>query len=150
MIRSQSLYDMTFEEAKEALDGILSAIAFGMRATVHTTTRATPSQLIFGRDAMLNVRFQADWKYISDRKTRLIKQNNERENKTRIPHEYKVDDLVTVKEDHSRKHAGSLYAGPYRIIRVHDNGTVTLSQDTNRGGVVTQRWNIRNIFPYKA
>jgi hypothetical protein len=31
-------------------DGILSAIAFAVRATVHTTTRATPSQLIFGRD----------------------------------------------------------------------------------------------------
>ena len=96
------------------------------------------------------MRFQADWKFISDQKTRLIRQNNKNENKKRTPHEYKVDDLVTVKQDQSRKHGGPLFAGPYRITRVHDNGTVTLSQNTTRGGVVTQRWNIRNIFPYKA
>ena len=34
--------------------GILGAVAFGLRATVHTTSKATPMQLVFGRDAILN------------------------------------------------------------------------------------------------
>ena len=57
MIRSHALYDMQPDKAKDLIDGILTAVAFGMRATVHTTSRATPTQLVFGRDAMLNACF---------------------------------------------------------------------------------------------
>ena len=41
-------------------NGVLSAVAFAMRATIHTTTRATPMQLVFGRDAIHNVHFEAN------------------------------------------------------------------------------------------
>ena len=76
--------------------GVLAAIRAAMRATVHTTTRATPSQLVFGRDAMLNVSFEADWQYIKDQKQKLILQNNQRENAKRLPHTYKVGDKVMI------------------------------------------------------
>ena len=52
--------------------GILMAVAFGVQATVHTTMRASPSQLVFGRDAILNIRHQADWAFIKDWKEKLI------------------------------------------------------------------------------
>jgi len=130
--------------------GILTAIAFAMRATVHTTTRATPTQLVFNRDAMHNVRFEADWKYIKERKQRLIRQNLKRENKNRIPHTYAVNDQVAVKQDPSRKHGEDRYRGPYRVTHVFPNGTVRLEQSTPSGGVVNQTWNIRNVVPYKA
>jgi transposase InsO family protein len=42
--------------------GILGAVGFGMRTTVHTTMRATPMQLVFNRDAIHNVRFEANWR----------------------------------------------------------------------------------------
>ena len=67
---------------------------FGLRATYHTTTQATPSQLVFGRDAILNTVFQANWKYIRDRKQAIISKNNKRENKKRIPHTYQVGDKI--------------------------------------------------------
>ena len=35
--------------------GILVAVMFTTRETVHSTNRATPMQLVFGRDAILNV-----------------------------------------------------------------------------------------------
>jgi hypothetical protein len=54
---------------------------FALHATYHTTLQATPMQLVFGRDAMLNVQFQANWKLVHDRKQKLIKYNNEQENK---------------------------------------------------------------------
>jgi len=49
--------DMTTEDAWE---GILSAAMFALRATYQTTLQATSTQLVFGRDAMLNVKFQAN------------------------------------------------------------------------------------------
>ena len=67
--------------------GILSAMHQAVCSTVHTTTRAMPTQLVFGRDAILNVSFEADWQCIKQRKQTLIQQNNRRENKDRIPHQ---------------------------------------------------------------
>jgi len=53
MIRTFSV--QTMDEANP-WDGILAAVAFAVRATVHTTTtRATPAQLIFGHDAIFQV-----------------------------------------------------------------------------------------------
>jgi hypothetical protein len=130
--------------------GVLSAVAFAMRATLHTTSQATPSQLVFGRDAITNVNFIANWQYIKDRKQTLIQKNNARENAKRIPHEYRVGDTVMVRQDPTRKHDGDSYKGPFTVSQVKDNGTVLLSRGTPRGGVVVQTWNIRQIYPYKA
>jgi hypothetical protein len=149
LIRSQQIRDI-----RDLVDGdwsgVLSALGFAMRATVHTTSRATPAQLVFGRDAVLNVSFEADWQYIKARKQKLIKQNNQRENATRLPHDYNVGDKVLVEQDPNRKHGANRYKGPYAITHVFDNGTVRLTQDTPKGGVVSQTWNIRELTPYKA
>ena len=137
----------------QALDqwaGVLSAVGFAMRSTVHTTNRATPAQLVFNRDAIHNVRFEADWQYIRQRKQRVILQNNKRENASRVDYTYKVGDEVMIMQDHNRKHGEDRYEGPHRVSRVHDNGTVQLTYDTPKGGVVEQRWNVRNIYPYTA
>jgi len=53
------------------------------------------SQLVFGQNAMLNVKFEADWQLIKQRKQRIIYQNNQRENSKRIPYQYKVGDKVS-------------------------------------------------------
>jgi hypothetical protein len=67
---------------------------FATRATYHMTTQATPAQLVFGRDAILNTKFDANWKLICDRKQRAIYQNNQKENSKRISHTYRVGDAV--------------------------------------------------------
>ena len=69
----------TFEVQKDELDeddpwsGILAATMFATRATVHTTLQKTPMQLVFGRDAILNIAHDACWNLIKDRKQKLIK-----------------------------------------------------------------------------
>ena len=130
-------------------DGILSSVAKGVRSTVHTTLRATPTQLVFGRDAILNISFEADWQYIKERKQKLIVQNNKRENAKRVPHQYNVGDKVLVIENPNRKFGEDYHKGPFEISDVYDNGTVKLKQDTPAGGVVYQTWNIRNVTPYR-
>ena len=129
--------------------GVLAAIRAAMRATVHTTTRATPSQLVFGRDAMLNVSFEADWQYIKDRKQKLILQNNKRENAKRLPHTYKVGDKVMIRLAPNRKHGADHFAGPHTVNAINNNGTVKLKKDAP-GGAVYETWNIRNLDPCMA
>ena len=150
MIRSYRISNKNDLPQEDAWKGMLTACAFAMRATVHTTSRATPMQLVFNRDAIHNVRFEADWQFIKARKQRLIQQNNKKENAKRIPHVYAAGDKVLVMQDPNRKHGEDRYKGPYTVTHVYPNGTVRLEQHTANGGVVSQTWNIRNIFPYNA
>ena len=128
-------------------DGILAAVRRAVTSTVHTTTRATPTQLVFGRDAILNVRFQADWQCTKERKQRLIQQNNQRENAKRPPHTHSAGDRVMVRQDPNRKHGSDQCKGPCTVTQVNDNGTAKLTKTAANGGAVSQTWNIRNVTP---
>ena len=52
-----------------------------MQITVHTTIGATPMQLVFGQDAILNIFHKASWQLIKKRKHELACKNNTPENK---------------------------------------------------------------------
>ena len=107
--------------------------------------------ILFGRDALMNISFQADWEYIKERKQKLILQNNARENVTRREYQYTVGQEAYIKQNPSRKHGAGTdqYLGPYTVTQVNDNGTVQLTKATTRGAV-SQTWNIRNVDPYMA
>ena len=130
--------------------GLLSAVRRAVVSTVHTTLLATPTQLVFGRDALLNISFQADWEYIKERKQRLIRQNNQRENATRKPYTYGVGDRVMIMQDPNRKHGTDRFIGPFTVTQVNNNGTVKLSKNADAGGAVHETWNIRNLEPCLA
>ena len=125
-------------------DGILSATMFALRATVHTTSQYTPTQLVFGRDSVLNVRHEANWKLIKERKQKLINRGNERENKNRVPHEYKIGDKVLLKNAWKTKFNQDAYIGPYIITAVRNNGTIRARKSN-----VTDTFNLRNMTPFK-
>ena len=122
---------------------VLSAVAFAVRATIHTTTQATPMQLVFGRDAMLNIQFTANWKMIKERKQKLIKQNNKRENSKRSPHQYQVGDEILIKQDQNTKFGTDPCKGPFTVTDVRSNGTVRVHM-----GIAENTYNIRMITPY--
>jgi len=151
MIRSAQIKDRRDLDSFLGFKGVVAACRKAMNSTVHTTARATPTQLVFGRDAMLNATFQADWQFIRERKQRLIIQNNKRENAKRKPHAHNVGDVVVVKAGKGRKHGSNPYLDPMRITQVYDNSTVKLVKVAdNKGGAVSQTWNIRNIEPRMA
>ena len=81
----------TFELENNYLDeedpwtGILSATAFAIRTTYHTTLKKSPGQLVFGRDMILNIKHIANWEIIRHQKQRLINKNNQHENATHVP-----------------------------------------------------------------
>ena len=138
--------DMTSvnEEDEDPFAGIVSAVCWAVRSTYHTTLKATPGQLVFGRDMIFNIQYEADWQLIRERKLARMRDNNARENSRRIEHDYAVGDLVSlVKADFSKAEPDR--EGPYKITRVHTNGTVTVQKDR-----VEKRLNIHQCSPWHA
>ena len=120
----------------------LGSIAWAIRASYNTVTRATPAQLVFGRDMLFNLGTVVDWKTITERKRKQITEDNKRENKGRLDHDYSVGDKVyRIKRGVKRK-LDPPKEGPFRITKVFSNGTVTLEK-----GAKSMRLNIRNIEP---
>ena len=62
------------------------------------TTTTTPTQLVFGRDAILNTTFEVNWEVIRERKQKRIDYNNKRENAKRIAHQYQINDKVLLRD----------------------------------------------------
>ena len=98
IIRTFKLEDNYLDE-DDPWKGILSATAFAVRSTFHTTLRQTPGPLVFGCDMIFNIKHKANWEYIRQRKQELINKNNKRENAGCIEHEYKVGEKVLKKEE---------------------------------------------------
>jgi len=144
-IRTMQLQDDPYINEKDPWAGILAAAMFATRATYHTTLKATPAQLVFGRDAILNNAFQPDWDQIKERKQRRIRENNLRENKKRIRHIYKTGDKVLCLSKPTKAKFGiDPWEGPHIIAKINHNGTVHV-----RKGVVIETLSIRQIKPYK-
>ena len=118
---------------------------FGVRATYHTTLEATPSQLVFGRDAILPIQYQPDWNRIQNNKRKRIELNNKRENKSRIPHDYQVGELILTSRNKKSKHGEREKNGPYPIVQVNNNGTVRYDK-----GTYSDIINIRQCEPYQV
>jgi hypothetical protein len=146
IIRTFEIHNSDDLDENDPWSGILSATMFAVRATFHTTLQATPAQLVFGRDAIMNTKFEADWHYIKTNKQKIIKTNNKKENNSRLRHEYKVnDDVLCESKPNLAKYSQTIWDGPYTIVKVNDNGTVRL-----RKGIITETINIRKIKPYKV
>ena len=121
---------------------ILAATMFAIRATYHTTMQASPMQLVFGRDAILNIKHVANWDHIKELKQAKIDANNKRENQSRIEHHYQVGDQVLIRARKNTKHDKE-YEGPYPLTKVNTNGTVNFQK-----GIVNDVINIRRVKPF--
>ena len=135
-------FDVQHIDDKDPWAGILAATMFAVRATYHTTLQASPMQLVFGRDAILNINHTTDWEHIRQRKQERINENNKRENAKRHPHQYQLGDRILLRRKKKSKHELE-YEGPYPVTEINDNGTVRYQK-----GIVNDVVNIRRIKPY--
>ena len=116
--------------------GVLSAVCQAVIGTVHTTNKATPSQLVFNCDAILNINFQADWEYLKLQKQKQIHHNNKKENAKCLPHQFGIGDQVLITLAPNHKQGADRYSGPHTITQVNNNGTVILSKTGRNGGAL--------------
>jgi hypothetical protein len=124
---------------------ILASAAYAIRSTFHTTFKATPGKLVFGRDMLLPIKFMADWGTIEQQRQKEMGCNNKRENDSRISHDYKVGDKIILLKKPG-KHLRKLEAprtGPPTVTAIYTNGTVRIQK-----GKVNERVNIIILFPY--
>ena len=57
-------FDVSSIVNNDPSSGILVATMFAVRETYHTTLQASPMLLVFGRDAILNIKHVVDWEDI--------------------------------------------------------------------------------------
>ena len=115
---------------------------FAVRATYNTTLQASPMQLVFGQDDILNIKHVADWEHIWQCKQLQINHNNMRENMRRNIHHYKFGDKILVKRKKNSKHELE-FIGPFPITQINDNGTVRFQK-----GIINNATNINRIKPF--
>jgi hypothetical protein len=111
--------------AAQYVDKALSIAMHAMQAGVHSTLGSSPGSLVFNRDMFLNIPLIADWHAITQRREHLIQKNLMRENQKRRGHDYAPQQLVLEKKGKPKKLVKRT-SGPYKIVQVHVNGTVTI------------------------
>ena len=67
MIQVHSLRNHTFDKL-DPWGPILQNIVHEMHSTKHTTTEATPGQLVFGHDMLFDIPFTVSWTKIEQNK----------------------------------------------------------------------------------
>jgi hypothetical protein len=135
------------EAATQLVDRALATAQLALRTVVHTTMGVSPGAIVFHRDMLLEIPYVADLLLLQNNRQALIDYNVLRENNRRIRHDYAINDLVLeiIPKD-KRPKMGVRLKGPYRVVRVHTNGTLTIERSQG----VEERVNIRNFKPYRS
>ena len=122
---------------------ILASIDYAVRCSFHSTLKATPGQLVFGRDMLLDLKFEPNYEQTWAQKQQSTNYDNIRENSKRVTHDYKVGDYVYVLRDGNYRKLEGDKQGPYAVTEVFTNGTVRIQK-----GIVNERINIRRLTPH--
>jgi hypothetical protein len=83
---------------------------------------------VFGGDMIHNIAFRANWDQIQKRKQDIINKSNQKENKSRIPYEYKVGDQVLLETPGILRILSTTRTGPYPVTNVYKNGTIRIQK----------------------
>jgi hypothetical protein len=149
MLRTYNLREMTWTELTTpgTIDDILAAVAFAMRATIHTSLDATPANLAFSRDMFFPTTYVANWRHIKSKRKKAVTKRNQEENKARVAYKYKVGSKVLI----SRTYQGEIvpklaqpHEGPFIVKKVFAIGNVLIQR---RG--YKERINIRRLRPFR-
>jgi hypothetical protein len=133
----------SYEEFYDIVETALAAAIYALRTTINISLNTTPGALTFHRDMLLDIPIHADLQRIQQHRQQLVNRNAYRHNLHRHQHTYHINDLVLILQDNPSK-LEARYHGPYTILQVHNNGTVTLQRHPN----ITECINIRRIKPY--
>ncbi len=127
------------------VDDALATAMHALRSTVSTTLQATPGSLAFSRDMFLNIPLLANWDAILARREQLVNDALLRANKKRINFDYAVGQQVLKYDKTIMGKLKPKTSGPFEILRVHSNGTVTISLRPR----ITERINVQRTLPYR-
>ena len=125
---------------------VLQSLAFAIRSSVHSMSGYSPAELVFCRGMIVHCKAMVDWNVVMARCRSDQVRDNDRENKARITHEYRVEDsvmVVTRTNERKGKTEGYQHKGPFKVVKVNSNGTVVIKLNNYHEPI-----NIRRIKPY--
>ena len=130
----------TVHQAKAVCD---TALAISMHATRCASHQAlqhlTPGSFAFRRDMFFDLSLLTDIMALQNTRQQLVDARLFKENSSRINHDYKTGDQILKKSVLSLSDKlKPTFTGPYPILQVHTNGTVTIRLRDN----LTERINI--------
>ena len=142
MLKTKDLVNVTFD-LLDPWSQILASIAYAVRCSFHSTLSATPGQLVFGRDMLLDIKFEPNYRNVWAKKQKRINYDNIRENSKRVSYDYKVGGYVYIIRDGIYRKLKGDKKGPYPVTEVFTNGTVQIQV-----GILNERINIRRLSPH--
>ena len=134
----------TQAELDKVVDSALACTMRAMRSAASTSlSGVAPGAMVFGRDMLLNIPIVTDIISITQNRQLQTDLRLERENRRRSQFDYQVDQMVYLKNHFSASDKiKAAWTGPYTIIRVHANGTLTIER-----GQIHERVSIRRCKP---
>ena len=133
-------------EAEAIVDNALATTTHVLRSTAtRSLSFQSPGSIAFHRDMFLNIPFLADLEALRQKRQLIIDENLRKANARRRQYDYRIGDSVHIKTvDPTKLQARS--HGPYPIVRVHANGTLTLQVAPH----ITERINLRRVYPHRV
>lgn len=133
-------------DADRLIDSALATAMHAHRCAPNTAIgNYSPGSLVFQRDMLLDIPIISDILTLTQHRQAMIDKRLLRANAARISHDYKVGDLVYVKNLQRTNKLEKIRIGPYPIIQVHTNSNVTIQR-----GPIHERISIRHITPYRG
>ena len=131
-------------EHEDPVCDLLSAAAYGIRATVHGTTGFSPAQLAFSKDMILRTTMEANMELVRQRRQTAIHQNVKRENRRRIAYKYQPGDKVLILASSRLDPKLKLHEGPYTVLKFNASNGILHIRRKN----YVEPINIRLVRPY--
>jgi len=134
----------TMTQLNQVVNSALASTMRAMRCSASTSLDGiSPGSLVFGRDMLLNIPIVTDIISISENRQLQTDLRLERENRRRSQFDYQVGGSVYVNNHFSTADKlKPVWKGPYKILRVHANGTLTVER-----GQIHERLSIRRCKP---
>ena len=102
-----------------SIHGILQSIAWGICSTYHTVLCSSLDQLTFGRDMIILATYLTKWRHIHSNCRKNILYDNARETRSRVDHDYQVNDMVYVTDINIKRKLAPGKKGPFHIVTIH-------------------------------
>jgi hypothetical protein len=132
--------------ANDLIDSVFATAIHDTRASANRSLmNNTPGSLAFHRDMLLDIPLVADLITIRNSRQTIIDESLRVANLHRLNHDYRAGERVLFKVYNPSK-LEDRWTGPYEIITVHVNGTLTIRLNAH----TVERVNIRRLKPYRS
>ena len=131
-------------QARQLVENALATAMHATRCGVSRSLGIAPGALVFQRDMFLDLPILGDLLTIQRKRQILIDENLRRQNTKRRSFDYVVGGRILIKTITPHK-LQPRAIGPFSILQVHANGTLTIQ----RAPHIMERINIRRVIPFR-